>query len=315
MRHGFTKAAVVATAATLLSFGAGAVTITNDARATIPDFAKRTGHDAALYETRYAATGIVNCDGTYSTGQLTVRGDIVTTAAHAFYDQAGRFRGHPDSCVFSITAGGVHHSVPIVFRTLRVGSKAPYRVSPVYDWAVARLARTVPGAKPYRIGAGAPGAPIVMLAHRHRGWVHDGRKAIENCILRVAHRVDTRNPREIGIDCSAGEGASGSALMLRGATTSIVGIYVGWRSVHPARSGPFSPTHMNFGVALEGPFRTAVVTAVAEARVAERHVPQASAAQTAEQAAPASAPAKVVTVSASADSRSAPQIAGAVSSH
>jgi hypothetical protein len=38
-------------------------------------------------------------------------------------------------------------------------------------------------------------------------------------------------------------------------------ILVGWRSNKPYRAVPFSPTHYNFAVSIEGAFRTAVLDA------------------------------------------------------
>jgi hypothetical protein len=248
-----------------LAENAQAVTIVSDSRLTLPEFAARTGQPAAMFETRYAATGMVVCAGVYSTAQLTIRNDVVTTAAHAFYDPDGNPRGDLSSCVFSILSGGQQRNVSLIVSSLQVGSRNPYAVSPVFDWAVVRLGDMVPAAKPYALGTpGGTGMPIVMLAHRHRGWVHDGRKAIEACAIRDARSVDKASPREIDIDCSAGEGASGSAIMMPGAANQMVGIYVGWRSTHPETTGPYSQTHMNFGVAVEGTFRKAILAMTAE---------------------------------------------------
>jgi hypothetical protein len=240
---------------------AGAVTLVSDARLTLPEFARKSGQDPALFENRYAATGMIVCSGVYSTAQLTVKSDVVTTAAHAFYDTDGNPRGDLSTCHFAIMSEGKQLQVPLDVSSLVVGSRNPYALAPVHDWAVVRLVRAVPDAQPYGIGDPGPvGTPIVMLAHRHRGWVHDGAKAIEPCAIRVESLTEKDMPRELAIDCSAGEGASGSAIMVPGAATSMIGIYVGWRSTHPDRPGPFSMTHMNFGVAVEGPFRTAIVT-------------------------------------------------------
>ena len=264
MRHALIVAALAA-----LVLGApgeaGAVTMLSDARLTIPEFAHKTGQDVSVFEKRYASTGILACSGTYATAQLTIRHDIVTTAAHAFFDPEGRPRGDLSSCTFNIDVDNAHHSIPIEVSSLRVGSRRPYGVSPVHDWAVVRLKQGVPDARPYSLGTpNDERIPVVMLAHRHRGWVHDGMKAIEACTLRTAHRVDYGSAREIGIDCSAGEGASGSAILLPGSNTAMIGIYVGWRSTHPDSAGPYSPNHMNFGVAVEGPFRNAVLAVANE---------------------------------------------------
>src|SRR5690606_7397029 len=164
---------------------AEAVTLVSDARLTLPEFARKTGQDPGLFETRYAATGMVVCSGVYSTAQLTLKNDVVTTAAHAFYDADGNPRGDLAICSFNIMVEGEQLAVPLDVQSLRVGSRKPYEVSPVHDWAVVRLAQAVPHAKPYGIGKlGRVGMPIVMLAHRHRGWEHDGLKAIEACAIR-----------------------------------------------------------------------------------------------------------------------------------
>lgn len=253
-------AAILCGLASFCGGEAQAVTLISDARLTLPEFARKSGQDPDLYETRYAATGLINCSGVFSTAQLTVRSDVVTTAAHAFFDPEGNPRGDLSACTFSIDVSGVHHEIPLDAASLQVGSRDPYPVSPVHDWAVVRLREKVPGARPYTLGPPAnDGAKIVLLAHRHRGWIHDGERAIEACAIRSSDRVEPSNPRELAIDCSAEAGASGSAMMLPDSSCAMVGIFVGWRSTHPSRPGPFSPDHMNFGVAVEGPFRDAIL--------------------------------------------------------
>jgi hypothetical protein len=246
----------------LVAFGerdADALTLISDGRLTLPEFARKSGQDPNLVEARYAATGMIICSGIFSTAQLTVRNDVVTTAAHAFFDPDGNPRGDLSTCTFAIDIGGIPNTVPLDVASLRVGSRNPYSVSPVHDWAVVRLKERVPEARPYGLGTTEDGAEIVMLAHRHSGWVHDGLKAIEACAIRSTEHVDPLSARELDIDCSAGGGASGSAIMLPGAAGAMVGIYVGWRSTHPDSPGLFSQANMNFGVAVEGPFRDAIL--------------------------------------------------------
>lgn len=242
---------------------ARAVTFTSDSRLTIEDFARAHEQNPAAFEARYAATGMVVCNGVYSTGQLTLRDDIVTTAAHAFYDPSGHTRGDLSACVFVIRVDGTRRAIPLAARTLTVGTTNPYPLPPSDDWAVVRLTAPVADARPYQLGESAPGLGIALLAHRHRGWIHDGRRAIEDCRIRneIARPFGTE-PREIDIDCSAGDGASGSAIMLPDATCRMVGIYIGWRSSHPDEVGAYGPDHLNFGIAVEGSFRSAILAAV-----------------------------------------------------
>ena len=46
-------------------------------------------------------------------------------------------------------------------------------------------------------------------------------------------------------------------------------ILVGWRSNKPFRAAPFSTTHYNFAVTIEGAFKKAVVASAAKAYVAK----------------------------------------------
>jgi hypothetical protein len=209
---------------------------------------------------------MIRCNGVYSTGQLTLRDDIVTTAAHAFYDPSGRPRGDLSACTFMVDVAGVRHTVPLDATTLVVGTTDPYPLPPSRDWAVVRLAGPIPGVNPYQLADGGhDGEPVALLAHRHRGWIHDGRRAIEDCRIRgEAARAPRLAPREIDIDCSAGDGASGSAIMLPGASCRMVGIYIGWRSSHPDAVGPYSAHHLNFGITVQGAFRNTILTLAGE---------------------------------------------------
>ena len=240
--------------------GAGAVTLLSDARMTLPQYAHAHDQSPKLYEARYAATGMVICNGVYSTGQLTVRDDIVTTAAHAFFGPGGSPRGNLSAFVFAINTDGVHRRIPFDIATLQVGTRNPYPLPPADDWAVVRLKEPVVGARPYEDGDGAPiGTSIVLVAHRHRGWAYDGLRAIEACRIRAETAAPPRDPREIDIDCSAGDGASGSAIMVPGSTCRMVGIYVGWRSSHPDAISPYSAHHLNFGITVQGAFRDTIL--------------------------------------------------------
>jgi hypothetical protein len=237
---------------------AGAVTMETDGRLTIADFAALQGENPVAAEKRFSATGIVTCGTTHSTAQLTIRADIITTAAHAFYAPSGRLRADPSSCIFEIAVGAQTMTIPVMGKTLRVGSARPYDEPGVKDWAVVRLVRPVEGVTPYKLATPGPAGNILLVANRHQGWVHDGQRAVESCAIRNEVRTMSGSPRELAIDCSTGQGASGSALMLPGAPGVMIGIYVGWRSAHPNLAGPYASNHLNYGLAVEGPFWAAI---------------------------------------------------------
>jgi hypothetical protein len=241
-----------------------AVTFTPDNRQTLAEFATRSGLDPRSVEQNYAATGMVICNNVYSTGQLTLQRDVITTAAHAFFDSEGRPRGDLGACVFSMTVDGKRHIRPIMAGSLKVGSRTPYADPPAADWAVVRLGSPIAEATPYSLaGLTTEGSSVTLLAHRHRGWRHDGERAIENCAIRAVTNVAQLRLSELAIDCSTGDGASGSAVLSGGDSHGMVGILVGWRSAHPTVEGPFSTRHMNVAVAVEGAFREALLSTVA----------------------------------------------------
>ena len=52
----------------------------------------------------HLASGLIQCGNAHGAGQLTLSDDVVTTAAHVFYDENGMPRAR--SCTFDITVNG-----------------------------------------------------------------------------------------------------------------------------------------------------------------------------------------------------------------
>ena len=73
--------------------------------------------------------------------------------------------------------------------------------------------------------------------------------------------VGEEGTREFAFDCETGDGASGGAVMVDAARPTLGAILVGWRSNKPFRSAPYSATHYNFVVTVEGAFKKAVFAA------------------------------------------------------
>ena len=201
------------------------------------------------------ATGLVRCGPAIGTGQLTVRNDVVTTAAHVLIDQHGKRR---TGCVFEPTiAGG--GPVPLDPSTIQTGSTMPLTERATRDWAVARLVAPVKGVTPYSIGTinGAPTA-VVMCAGGNHALAAMGTEA---CSTRRVIGTAGDGIRELAIDCNAGPGSSGAALI---AGNKVVGIYVGYRSVDPGKAQAFSSSHYNFAITVDGPFRRALLSATGQ---------------------------------------------------
>jgi len=231
-----------------------------DARATIEDFAVRRRLDPATLRRRYAGTGVVHCGAAHGSGQLTVADDVITTAAHVFYDRNGALRGDSAHCRFVIETDGQEISTAIEVKGIVAGSTNPYGEDAVHDWAVAKLARPVHEADPYPLAPPARESartPVLFVARGAIDW-RAGRKAsMQDCRLRDALESGAEGTREFSFDCAAGIGASGSGLFDRD-RGGLMAVFVGYRSVAPDEPLPFSAKHYNFAVTVEGAFRRAV---------------------------------------------------------
>jgi hypothetical protein len=240
-----------------------------DSRRTVEAFAADQKLDPVLLHRKFAASGLIECGAAHGAGQLTLTDDLLTTAAHVFFDEDGVPRAK--TCTFVNEVDGKQVRTPIDTASIVAGSKNPYAVAAVHDWAVARLTRPVMGATPYGLAAPAsPDTPVEFVARGHIDWGQGRELSMEKCALHDQLSAGEEGTREFSFDCETGDGASGGALIVGDRADPVVGaILVGWRSNKPFRSAPFSPTHYNFAVTIEGAFKKAVVASAAKAYVAK----------------------------------------------
>jgi len=241
------------------------------ARLTSEEFARQNHLDAEDVRRRHAASGVVQCGNARGAGQLTLADNVITTAAHVFYDERGALRGDSAHCLFSARVGDEDVTTAIDVGSIVAGSADPYARPPVHDWAVARLMRPLRGATPYALGASAQARQdIQFVARGHSDWGSGSAMSLQACRLRDALDAGAEGTREFSFDCDAGLGASGGAL-LNPAGARLLAVFVGFRSLAPDRPMAFSPQHFNFAVTLEGAFRRAVETAAGGAATASAH--------------------------------------------
>ena len=257
----------------------------HDARRPPERFAAEHGLDAAAVARSHAASGLIQCGNAHGAGQITLADDVVTTAAHVFYDENGFPRAR--TCSFDLTVDGGEVHVPIEVADIVAGSTRPYDVDPAHDWAVARLAHPVAGVKPYGIATDVhENEAMTFVARGHIDWGGAKQLSMQDCTLHDHISDGEEGTREFSFDCDTGDGASGGALMFDGAPSLpggvhrgdvhpgdvhpsdvhpsdvlVGGVLVGWRSNRPFKGMPFSHTHYNFAVTLEGAFRDAVYAA------------------------------------------------------
>jgi len=225
-----------------------AVNMNEDRRVSVGGAARHAGVAVSTNKGTLAATGLIRCGAATGTGQLTVRNNVITTAAHVLIDKDGRKR---TGCVFEPTmAGG--GPVPIDSGSIQTGSRMPLAERATRDWAVARLVAPVKGVTPYGVGSAAVPVNVTMCAGGNRQYNAMG---TERCTLRRIIGTASDGIRELAIDCNAGPGSSGAALV---SGHNVVGIYVGYRSTNPEKAQAFSETHYNFAISVDGPFKRAV---------------------------------------------------------
>ncbi len=232
----------------------------HDARRTPQLFAAEHGLDPAAVARVHAASGLIQCGNAHGAGQLTLADDVVTTAAHVFYDENGFPRAR--TCSFDLSVDGAEVHVPIDVADVVAGSARPYDVDPAHDWAVVRLAHPVAGVTPYGIATAVhENEATTFVARGHIDWGGARQLSMQDCTLHDRISAGEEGTREFSFDCDTGDGASGGALMFEGTTSRVGGVLVGWRSNRPFKGMPFSRTHYNFAVTLEGAFREAVYAA------------------------------------------------------
>lgn len=239
-----------------------------NSRRSVEEFAAEQKLSAAELRTRFAGSGLVECGEAHGAGQLTLANDVITTAAHVFFDERGAPRAK--TCFFSIENHGKEMRVPIDLSSIIAGSTDPYAIAAVHDWAVARLTHPVDGVTPFSLAdPKGPNMPVEFVARGHIDW-GDGRKlSMEKCLMHDQLSVGAEGTREFSFDCETGDGASGGAVVMSADKPAIGAILVGWRSNRPFRSAPFSKFHYNFAVTIEGAFKKAVVATASKVVVAK----------------------------------------------
>ena len=240
-----------------------------DARETAEAFASDHHLDARLIRRQHAASGVIRCGNARGAGQLTLANNVVTTAAHVFFNESGQPRADSEHCLFVVEAEGQEIATSIDVGSIVAGSADPYNESAVHDWAVARLRRPLREATPYALGAPSSDSAIRFVARGHVDWGAGRELSVESCRLRDGLEAGVEGTREFSFDCAAGLGASGSAL-LNETGSRLLAIFVGFRSIAPDKRMAFSPRNYNFAVTVEGAFRRAVENAARGERSAER---------------------------------------------
>ncbi len=222
------------------------VVVGQDGRIDLAQAASLLGRDVKAVAARFAASGRIECGGVRGVGQLTGRGDRVTSAAHVFFDEAGRPRADRGRCVFIVEGAGRRDEVALVPDPAASGSTRPYDGPGRHDWGTARLVRPIEGVAPYEIGNPVRvGEKIAVVAFEA------GRPTVDFCRVRDVI-VAPDGTRELRTDCVGFDGMSGAAYLSLDERPKFLGLHVGFRSVDPDRADDYSELHHTFGAAPGG---------------------------------------------------------------
>ena len=229
----------------------------SDKRLAAEEYAAKTKTEVEQLKRVHAASGLVECGDAHGAGQLTLTNDVITTAAHVFYDEDGQRRGK--TCHFVVELDGKQKRVPIDMASIVSGTARPYATKTVRDWAVAKLVNPLNEITPYDLAPDLKvNEAVEFVARGHSDWGDGSRMSFEECRLRAQTAQAKNGSREFAFDCNTGDGASGGAVLLGDDRRRLGAILVGWRSDNPTQPKPFSSAHYNFVVSVEGQFRRAL---------------------------------------------------------
>jgi hypothetical protein len=232
----------------------------SERRANAEQYATRQKLDAGSLKQAHAASGLIQCGRAHGAGQLTLANNVITTAAHVFYDERGAKRAR--SCQFVTEVEGKKRRIAVDMSSIVAGASKPYAVKAINDWAVARLSQPLDDVKPYDLADQlAVEQTVEFVSRGHSDWRDAETMSFEACRLRAQTNQLKGGAREFAFDCGTGDGASGGAVLSGEQRVKLGAILVGWRSNDPSHIGPYSTTNYNFVVSVEGAFRQAVLAA------------------------------------------------------
>ena len=148
-------------------------------RKTVPEFAAATGQRAEDVQKKYSATGTLICSGREGSAQVTLKDNIITTAAHTLFDSVTCVqKSAPSDCVFMLRGSGGDLQKIKVKELKATGYKCPAVPTPDLDWAVLSLETPAKNVSPY--GVESPpvkgllaGDQVTFVAHSVDFWRKD----------------------------------------------------------------------------------------------------------------------------------------------
>jgi hypothetical protein len=203
---------------------AHAEVIGKDKRQVLLDYYRQKGISNDLATQPYAASQRIMCNTISGSATLIERGDIVLTARHVFMtepaQQSYSAGVKPNRCSLEVSDGERSQWYPINVKSAIFSDSKQRSFVDRFDWVVLQLQAPVPGVKPYPLAA----KPVqqdtsVTLVTMHQDgfkYVSQFMRVHQTCKVRTWVKIDGIDPAGYKLDCSAGIGASGSAVLVEG---------------------------------------------------------------------------------------------------
>lgn len=207
-------------------------------------YAKAHNENVEVIRKRFAPTGDFHCGqgNDWFGGQLTIKDNVVTSSAHAFFnDDCTRRHADLSQCKFILIVDGKERSFEIekIEGSGYLCNRIPFRAKD--DWAVIRLKERVPPQiKPYRVDprvtAAIQGKKVVAVGKSSDFYYQAGNKIIfpkhyADCIAKTT--LTGPENGTIATNCDSAERTSGSSLLAGNVDDPIlVGVHSGSSETH-----------------------------------------------------------------------------------
>jgi hypothetical protein len=197
-------------------------------RRTVKQYAADQNTTEEEIQDRYAATGLLDCNGSKSTAQLTGDNSTISTVAHDFTNPltCKKKSNGLNTCTFTVITSQGEQTVD-VSEMIGQGFKCPASPNVSDDWAVLKLKNPIRGVKPYRLPKKSDrlkvGDKLVSVnAYNNDVFTIDRKtkekkfpKTIEDCTRKIDHE-ETVTASYIESTCDLAGGASGGSILKPG---------------------------------------------------------------------------------------------------
>lgn len=199
-----------------------AAVVDEDGRRTEEEYAGDKVKPLSAVQNRFAPTGILKCNGSELSAQLTGATDVITTAGHGFVNtDTCRKTTSPESCTFTVKIGS-DERVSKISGMVGTGFNCPTPTRPHDDWAVLKIDPPLDGINPYHLPDEPEikeGIEVTSVSAMARDFVRIDPKTKKKILPKTIEECRSKKAYGIGrtvlleSNCDFGRGNSGGSLL------------------------------------------------------------------------------------------------------